>query len=716
MNFGINKLNVVKSTYYSSISSNSIFSTPKTILQHIDNLSTEPLEDSLLYFDLTASQIECLTQDIIDTSQQILDQISVLKPEECNSETVISKLADLETWTTTYTSSCTFPMYISKDKEVRQACSKAYQELSKHSIQSSMRMDIYYAVCNAKKNMEVKEEMKKLSDEDKRYINKLLEDYHKLGFHLETEKRQLLSDTLVELSDLSNQFSNNVAADNTTVQLKKSELEGLPEFYFSTVKKVEDGEEGEPKFEITMKYPDINPILEKAKNSDIRKKIEFVYNSRCEQNIPLLERALVLREKVAKILDYENYAEYRLKGRMADKPKIVFDFLEDLKNRFEPLLQKELYNLLELKKEEDVNANELESWDMAYYKEKLISKECNIDQEKIQEYFPLPHVTEQMFNIYSNLFNIEFTILNKTMDYWDPEVDLVKVSDKDSKEVLGYFYLDLYPREGKFTHAACFPLQPGCEFNQQFQYPIVAMVCNFTSPNQQLNRPSLLRHYEVITYFHELGHVLHCVLSKPKYSKFTGVNVEHDFVETPSQLLENWCWDQKELKLLSKHYQTGKPLEDTMIDNLILSKNLTPALFWSRQLVFAFYDMYLHTGDAKSINTTEFMKQLRYKILKSKTQPNTFSNATFNHIMGGYDAGYYGYLWALVYSADIYHTLFKNQNDNDNQLSGKLYRNIILNSGGSKDAINMLKQLLNREPSADHFIQSFVGDLKQIKY
>jgi Zn-dependent oligopeptidase len=395
---------------------------------------------------------------------------------------------------------------------------------------------------------------------------------------------------------------------------------------------------------------------------------------------------------------------------MAKTPENVYKFLDDLKAKLTPLAHEELKTLLEYKKREVPDADKINAWDLEYYKAQWLKEKYNVDHDLIRKYFPMEYTVDKVFELFGEEFDLTFEKVTSNYPSWlpaaDSNVDLIKVSDRTNKDIIGYFYIDLFPRDGKFTHAALFPLQfgsPSTQWaNNQSQPSVGAMVCNFPKPTA--SKPSLLKHNDVVTFCHELGHVLHHICSKTHYSRFHGTNVEHDFVETPSQLMENWCWERSVLKRLSKHHETGEPLPDDVIDCLIGSKNAAAGLFWLRQLLFCYFDMEIHTKpDLKNLDTTALYDKIRQEVALVPNQTGTYQHATIGHFMGGYDAGYYGYLWSLVYATDIYYTIFKGS---ELGKGGRNFRENVLLKGGSIDSMELLKKALSREPSSTPFLKS----------
>lgn len=609
----------------------------------------------------------------------------------------------------------TFYQYVSTDSALRDASTKAEQMLDENAIEQNSRLEVF-KVYN-KLYEQIKDST--LADpESLKFLEKTVKSYKRNGLDLPQEKRDQVKTLKIELSNLSVQFSKNLNEENGFLAFTAEELDGVPELTLEQYEKSDDG-----KFKVTFKYPDILPVLKYAKNEQTRKTAQIENLNKVPQNAEILDKIIRVRFKIAKLLGYATYSEFVLEERMAKNPGNVLEFLEDLKAKLHPLGTAELERLkafknADLKSRGLPEQDQYYAWDSSFYDNLLLEKEYKVDHHKISEYFPLEQTIEKMLGFYETLFDAKFVQVEnpdpKTI--WHESVRKfafyknIKFGEP-KLQFMGWILFDLHPREGKYTHAAHFGLQNGFERPDGSRVtPYSALVCNFTKPTK--TKPSLLTHSEVTTFFHELGHGVHGLLSQTKHARFHGTNVPRDFVECPSQMLEFWTWSKNEIKVLSSHFETGEPISDELADQLVKSKHVNTGLANLRQMHFALFDMKLHTLDSQesidALNLTTLWNQLREEIaLISNGGISNTGYATFGHIAGGYESGYYGYLYSQVFATDIYYTHFRA--DPMNVQAGLRYRDVILKSGGSKEILDILQELLGREPNSNAFMEEILG-------
>ena len=700
-------------------------------------------------FTATPEAVVSETKNLLSKSKKLADDIvAAITEKDATFENVILPMTRDQDNMALEAHILGFYQSVSSDQEVRDASTEAEKLMDDFGIEQSMREDVFKLVDAVLKRGD------KMDPESQRLLEKEHKDYVRNGLNLPAgPKRDRFKEIKKRLSQLAIEFSKNLNEEKGGMWFTPEELDGVPEDVLTTLKK-EDG-----RYWLTFKYPDLFPTLRYATNSKIRKQVFIANENKCNQNAPLFREAIILRDEAARLLGYPNHAAFRIEDKMAKTPKTVDDFLSDLRSRLQDGGLEEIKTLKALKKRDVESRGETFDeryflWDHRFYDRLMNEQDYQVDHQLISEWFPLQTTIQGMLKIFEDLFGLVFEeIVGKDRDsvsptgkgndiVWHDEVQVFSVSDDEGEggSFVGYLYLDLFPRQGKYGHAANFNLQPGfIQANGTRRYPATALVCNFSKPTAK--KPSLLKHEEVTTLFHELGHGIHDLVSRTKYSRFHGTNTVRDFVEAPSQMLENWCWTPSQLKALSKHYSTLSPdyqaawresaqthaeepqeqLPDDLIENLIKTKNLNGALFNLRQLHFGMFDMTIHEPKShnaiEELKITETYNELRKDISKLEG-PEVLGEgddwgkgqATFGHLMGGYDAGYYGYLSSQVYSADMFYSVFR-KNPMD-PTEGRRYRHTVLEKGGSQDEMKTLVEFLLREPRKDAFFE----DLGLAKY
>lgn len=584
-----------------------------------------------------------------------------------------------------------FLSYVSTDKQFRDAANDLQMQISQYMVDVATRRDVYKAI------REYTDTNPRLDPVQAKLVKEMLIGFKNSGMDLNDADLEKFKALNKEKAEYIIKFDKNIQEYKDPLAVTQEQLRGLGEDYIQKLSKTDDG-----KYLVTLDYPDYVPFMQNADDEQARKELEFKFNRRGgQENVELLEKTLTLRREIARLLGYKNHAELRLEDRMAKNPKTVMAFLKDLQKKLKPLGKKEDKEMIAYKNSKTgKNSRTLYSWESGYWSNKFRKENLELDSEKIKEYFPSQVVIDGMLDLFGGVFGITFEPVD--IPVWHPDVKAFKIKDKASGELVAYFYMDLYPREGKYKHAACFGLVEGEEKQDgTYQIPFVAIVANLNKPSG--DTPSLLKHSEVETLFHEFGHVLHNALTKAKYSAFSGTSVSWDFVEAPSQMLERWAWDPQVLKKISKHYKTGEALPDDLIKRMIAAKNFGAGGMYLRQDFFAQYDMTLHTADTTP-DTTKLYFELTKKIRGLPLTKGTIPQASFGHIMGGYDAGYYGYLWSEVIAEDFFGEFKKNGIFNPE--TGLKFRREILEKGGTLNEEKMVENFLGRPADNKPFLKS----------
>lgn len=613
-----------------------------------------------------------------------------------------------------------FLQHVSADKEIRDASIEATELLQNFEIEASLRHDLFLQFDKIwKKVSPQKDQFIKINEENFeifKFIEKCHKDYVRDGLNLSKEKRDKIKDVKIKIATNSLQYSKNLGEQKEFIAFTKEQLDGVSDAVMEQFEIFTDESTNKQLYKVTFKYPDIFPVLKTAKNPETRKLAFNADQNKVPQNEALFKDTLKLRNELAELLGYSTYANYNLEIKMAKKQETVFDFLTDLKDRLKPLGEKEIEILKDVKKKDCEALNipfddHYYIWDHRYYDNKYLKDNFNVDLEKISEYYPVEAAIKGMLDVYETLLKLKF--IEETdpskKNVWHPDVKQLavwKMDDPANPIFVGWIYFDLHPRDGKYGHAANFGLSSSyIDENGKRSYPVTALVCNFSKPSS--TKQSLLKHNEITTFFHELGHGIHDLVGKNRLARFNGPGATPwDFVEAPSQMLEFWTWNKQELLSLSSHYQTGEKIPEELLDSLIKTKHVNGALFALRQLHFGLFDMKVHTSkNVDELNLMELWNNSRQEIcLVEHGEEQSKGYDSFGHIMSdSYSAGYYGYMWAEVFATDMYYTKFS-PNPLDSKI-GVQYRDIILANGGLYEISDKLTEFLGREPSKDAFLK-----------
>ncbi len=582
---------------------------------------------------------------------------------------------------------------IHPDAAVRDAGSACEERGGKYSVALSARTDLYQAM---KGYLAGAGKTDKMDDEQRRLIDLTMLDFKRNGLELNAADRAKLVKTRSRLTELQTRFSKNLNDDKTTFTVKKVELAGMPEDFIAAHADAKKKDA----YTLTTKYPDYYPIMENAQNEKLRRRMEVAFMGRGgKANLKLLDEAVTLRAQAAHLLGYQTHVDFVAEDRMAKNAATIAAFLTRMGKGLEPALEKDTAKMRALKVADTKNDKAvINSWDWRYYMNQIKKRDYAVDDEAVRAYFPADKVLAGMFQVYSTLLGIELKEVPGA-PVWAEGVKLYEVRDATTKKVVAKFYADLYPREGKYGHAAEFTMAAGHAVAGGYRIPLACLVVNFQPPtNGQVARLSM---DEVDTLFHEFGHVMHESLTTARYPSQAGTHTALDFVEAPSQMLENWAYAPEVLALISsdpKH--PGQALPPDLAQKLNAARKYDAGVRYPRQIFLASFDQSIHTVDKADVDAVA--KKTWAAIMKFPEDKNEHFAAGFGHMMGGYDGGYYGYLWSEVFAADMF-TRFQQSGVLDPKV-GREYRDRILARGRTVEPMVLLKDFLGREPSEEAFL------------
>jgi len=547
-----------------------------------------------------------------------------------------------------------------------------------------------------------------LTAEQSTLLEKTYKSFVRNGAQLGEADAETLREIDQELAQLNLQFGEHVLAEtNRFLHLvnQKSELEGLPQGALEAAAQLAEEKGHAGNWAFSLDYPSYIPVMTYAKNRDLRKTLFMAFNTKCAKgdeldNQDIIKQLVSLRQRRAQLLGYESHSHFTLEERMAKSPGTVFEFLNSLLEKAKPKAKIDVQEVAELAKKLD-QLEVLEKWDFAYYSELLKKEKYAFDEEELRPYFSLENVISGVFATASRLFGLRF-VPNSEIPVYHPEVTAYEVYDREN-QFLSVFYADFFPRPGKRNGAWMTSYRGQYKESGTDHRPHISIVCNFTKPTK--SSPSLLTFNEVTTLFHEFGHALHGMLARGVYESLSGTSVFWDFVELPSQIFENWCYEKDCLDLFARHYQTGEPIPAALVEKIKKAANFQQGYMTLRQLSFALLDMAYHSQDPSQI---EDIKTFEKEVLKATellpSIETTRISTSFSHIFqGGYASGYYSYKWAEVLDADAFE-LFQEKGVFDSHTAISFEKNI-LSAGGTEHPSLLYARFRGREPKPDALLK-----------
>jgi oligopeptidase A len=580
---------------------------------------------------------------------------------------------------------------------MRTAAENAVKAFENWAVGVDYREDVYKAI------KAFADTHPKLSGEDEKLLKETLRDYRRAGLALPPDQRKEVEDLRKELTKLGTDFDANIVKSNAPVMFSKADLDGLPESFFASPGIKTGDDVYTVMANVTWQF---NTVQENAKNEATRKQLYIVRETLAkDKNVPLLNQMLALRNEIALRLGYKSWDDYQTEVKMAKTGMNAEKYINDLVAGIQPKFDSEIAELQKLKAADTNDPNaKIMIWDWRYYSNQLNKQKYAVDKEALRAYFPFQRVLDGMFNIYQSIFGLKFEKIVAPYK-WIDDLQLYLVTDSATGEPLGMFYLDMFPREGKYNHFAQFEIISGKLLpNGKYQRPIVALLCNF--PPASGDAPSLMTHQDVETLFHEFGHALHSIVTRAKYGRFAGTHVPRDFVEAPSQMLQNWVWDKKVLDTFAADYRDpSKKIPAEAVKKLNDAKLANAGVLYRRQFAFASLDLALHDPHPEEMpyDSVAITNPILEKVFLP-IDPSTTFVSYFGHL-NGYDAGYYGYAWADAIAADMA-TVFEKAKDGylDKQAGMKLRREIY-EPGDSRDVNESIEKFLGRKQSIEPFLK-----------
>jgi Zn-dependent oligopeptidase len=648
-------------------------------------------------WDQTPEAVEASMKKAIETANAALDRIGAQDPAKVTFQNTIVALDDLAYQARLTANKATIIKETNTAAAMRTAAENAVKLFQDWAVGVDYREDVYKAIKAFEKTKP------KLSGEEAKLLKETLRDYRRAGLDLPPEKRREVEQLRKELSKLGTTFDSNIVEVQKPVVFTKTELDGVPESFLASPG-VKTGDDAYTvKANVTWQYI---AVMENAKNAEVRKRLYIIHDTMAkEKNVAVLNQMLALRNKIALRLGYKSWADFQTEIKMAKSAAGAEKYINDLIAGSQPKFDAEIEELRKLKAAETKDPKaKIERWDSGYYTNQLKKQKYAVDTEALRAYFPFQKTLEGMFNIYQSIFGLKFEQI-AIPQKWIDALQLYAVTDAASGEPLGMFYLDMFPREGKFNHFAEFEIIGGKVLGDgKYQRPTVALLCNF--PPANAGGQSLLTHTDVETLFHEFGHALHTIVTRAKFSRFSGTNVPGDFVEAPSQMLQNWVWDKKVLDTFAADYRDpAKKIPAETIAKMKEAKLATVGTYYRRQFALASLDLALHAPhpEDQPYDCVAISNPVLSKVFLP-VAPETTMVSYFGHL-NGYDAGYYGYAWADAIAADMA-TVFESAKDGylDKQAGMRLRRDIY-EPGDSREITESIEKFLGRKQSVQPFLK-----------
>jgi thimet oligopeptidase len=616
----------------------------------------------------------------LSQARRILDAILNMDRKGRTIENTLQPYDELVRIVTGVSAQAELLFNVHPEAPVRDAAHKAYLNAEKLLTELSVNNSLYQSI----KAIPLSQ-----ADQVTKYsVWKILRDFRLAGADRNEETRAKIKVLREEISEIGTTFERNISEDVRSIKLNPHDLAGLPEDYLDA-HPPKDGN-----IVITTNYPDALPVFKYAHNEDVRRRLWMEFRGRAyPKNLEVLERLLERRHELACILDYDSFASLVTKNKMTGSAAAVRKFIDKLLKATKTRMRHDTELLLEWKRKDHPEASSIERWDLDYYTERIRSEQQNVDSKQIRSYFEFVQVRKGLFDLASRLFGVRFKHVNVKM--WHESVETYDVYE--GRKRLGRVYLDMHPRDGKYTHMASFPISLG---EKSKELPQCALVCNFPDPTKSLGR-TLMDHSDVTTLFHEFGHLLHMIFSgQPRWLSTSLRDLEWDFIEVPSELFEEWTVRPESLRRFAKD-STGETISIDLVERLRKSDSVARGLHTRVQIFLAAVSLAYYSQDPKSIDMTAVARELFQTYTTIPWPEGDHFQCSFGHL-NAYSAAYYTYLWSQVIEKDLFSKFLASKTILDTKMARK-YRRLILASGSKKPATEMVKQFLGRSFRTDHF-------------
>lgn len=533
--------------------------------------------------------------------------------------------------------------------------------------------------------------LEKTDAETQRFLTHALRDYRRSGVDKDEATRKRLAEIQAEIVKLGQTFDRNIRDDKRAIEVTVEELEGMPADFMSARKPQANG-----KIRITTDYPDFFPVQTYAKRESVRRQLYQAYMSRAfPANEAILKQLLTLRYEYATLLGYKDWADYNAEDKMVKNKKTVAKFIDQVAGLARPRMKADLKEILKRKKQDDAGATFVGVWDRFYYVQKIQAERYGVNPDEVRPYFEFPRVKEGILSLAQELFALTFERVTD-VETWHPSVEVYDVKEGSTR--IARFFLDLHPRSNKYGHAAVFPIYSGLKGKQ---LPAAALVTNFPDPSLAKEGPALIEHDQVETFLHEFGHLVHQLVSGEKqWISQAGIACEWDFVEAPSQILEEWTWDPHVLSRFAHHYQTKQPIPATLVERMKKAQEFGKGVHVMRQMFYAALSYTYHSSNPQKLDLMHTLKQVQRQYGPYPNESGTAEFASFGHL-NGYSSMYYTYMWSLVLAKDLF-TRFSKEGLLNTKTSLD-YRRAVLDPGGTVDAAEMVRNFLGRPYSFSAF-------------